>query len=395
MTRMSEILFAHSRLPARTVRLRTAAVGALGGLLVVAYTAFLGMQAIGAWSSEPRVQVYLPTVGDTLGINSDVNYRGMRVGRVIEVDPGVGDPDGPSAEVLVEAEHAESIPAGVHARVLPGTLFGGEYVDLVTPGQPAGNAVARAAAAAGAAGAGGASGADGSGSDGSVVSDHLADGDVVPADTSRSTIRLMDTLEATQRLLSAVDPAQVDAAVSELAGALDGRGDDLNTMIRDADGFLSRWADLEPQVMEDLGLLAENADLLADVEPAFVAALEDSLPLARTVSARERQLQGLLTGTRGLLDGPEGVTAFLRENRVPTARLLDGTAATLEAFAERHPAFAALLGEAPRLLANGAAAVEDGKIQMEGVLGLQFLDPYDAEDCPRYRGLAGSSAGGR
>lgn len=385
---MSEILFAHSRLPARTVRLRAAAVGALGGLLVVAYTAFLGLQAIGAWSGEPRVQVYLPTVGDTLGINSDVKYRGMRVGRVIEVDPGVGDPDGPSAEVLVEAEHAESIPAGVHARVLPGTLFGGEYVDLVTPGQPTGNAVARAAAPAATTGA--------SGADGSEVTDHLADGDVVPADTSRSTLRLMDTLEATQRLLSAVDPAQVDAAVSELAGALDGRGDDLNTMIRDADGFLSRWADLEPQVMEDLGLLADNADLLADVEPAFVAALEDSLPLARTVSARERQLQGLLTDTQGLLDGPEGVTAFLRENRVPTARLLDGTAATLEAFAERHPAFAALLGEAPRLLANGAAAVKDGKIQMEGVLGLQLLDPYDAEDCPRYRGLAGSScAGGR
>lgn len=363
---MSEFLFPHTRLSERALRLRLAVVGLVGALAVGSYVMFLGLQTLGVLSGDVRVQVRLATVGDTLGINSDVKYAGLRVGRVVSVDPGIDDPTGPSAEVLVASDQAVHIPALVRARVLPGTLFGNEYVDLVVPTRDAG--------------------ADG----------HLADGDVVAADTSRRTLRLMATLSATQRLLGAVDPAQWDRALSELAGALDGRGDNIRRFVGDADRFLMRWAHTEPQVMEDLDLLARNADTLTDVEPAFVSTLEDTLPLTRTLVAHRDDTVALLTGTSRLLDGPNGVTAFLRDNGSAVAGLLNATAATLEVFAQRHPAFEALLGKLPSVLMNGARAVKDGRIQMEGVLAPQLLDPYDASDCPRYGDLAGPNCpGGR
>lgn len=358
---MSEFLFAHSKADPRVLRLRLAAVGVVGFLLLGALTGVLGLQTLGVVSDDVRVTVQLPTVGDTLGINSDVKYDGLRVGRVIEVDPA-----GPSAQVLVAPEHAALIPATVAARVLPGTLFGNEYVDLVS---------ADAALTATA---------------------HLADGAVVPADTSTATLRLMDTFSATQRLLAAVDPAQWDVALSQLADALDGRGARIAELVRDGNGFLGRWADLHPQVREDLDLLARDTALAADVEPQLVTALHDTRPLARTLVRQQAEISRLLADVPELLDGETGVTTFLRDNGAATARLLNASAATLEVFAERYPAFAELLRKVPVLLRNGAEAVKNGRIQMEGVLAPQLLDPYDPtdpRDCPTYRGLAGPCGG--
>lgn len=360
---MSEFLFPHSRVDPGVLRLRLAAVGLAGFLVVGLFAGVLGLQTLGVLSSDVRVTVQLPTVGDTLGINSDVKYNGLRVGRVTQVDPA-----GPTAEVLVAPERAALIPAAVSARVLPGTLFGNEYVDLVTA-TTATTAVRPAA--------------------------HLADGAVVPADRSVATLRLMDTFSATQRLLAAVDPAQWDVALSQLADALDGRGARIAGLVRDGDAFLARWTALQPQVRRDLDLLTRDADLAGDVEPQLVAALRDTRPLARTLVEQQEGTTTLLTGTAALTDD---MARFLRTHGAATARLLNATAANLEVFAQRHPAFALLLRKVPVLLRNGAAAVENGRIQMEGVLAPQLLDPYDASDpadCPSYRGLRGRCGGGR
>lgn len=370
---MSEHLFPHARTGRAALRLRLALLGLAGFAALGLVAGVLALQTLGVLSGDVRVTVRLATVGDTLGINSDVKYNGLRVGRVTAVDPVARRAetgwDGPTATVLVAPEHADLIPAAVRARVLPGTLFGNEYVDLV-----ASSTTAPTAAAAGA---------------------HLSDGDVVPADTSRATLRLMDTFSATQRLLAAVDPAQWDVALSQLADSLDGRGARLAQLVRDGDAFLGRWAAVHPQVRRDLDLLAQDSDLLADVEPALVAALRDSRPLARTLVQQRRATTTLLQGVSRLLDGKDGkdgVTAFLRAHGADTSRMLNATAANLKVFAERYPAFASLLRKVPQLLRNGAAAVRGGRIQMEGVLAPQLLDPYDAgdpADCPTYRGLRG------
>lgn len=382
---MSEFLFPHSQVPARTLKLRLAVLGMVGGLLLGMVLGVLALQTLGVLSSSLRVTVQLPTVGDTLGINSDVKYNGLRVGRVIEVDPVAREDetgwDGPTATVLVEPEHAEFIPSGVRARVLPGTLFGNEYVDLVMVGATeTTDGVTAAASTSG-------------GGDVRAASAHLADGDVVEADTSVTTLRLMDTFSATQRLLAAVDPAQWDVALSQLADSLDGRGLKLAEMIKDGGAFLGRWDDLQPQLQEDMDLLAENSDLLADVEPQLIQALRDTRPLARTLVEQQEGTTTLLRGLPALLDGEGGITEFLRTHGGETARLLNATAANLEVFAQRYPSFAKLLQKVPALLRNGAAAVKGGNIQMEGVLSPALVDAYDQADCPEYRGLRGPCGG--
>lgn len=379
---MSEFLFPHSRVDPRTLRLRLAAVGVAGGLLLGAILGVLGLQALGVISDAARVTVQLPTVGDTLAINSDVKFNGLRVGRVIEVDPVARKAetgwDGPTATVLVDTRHAALIPASVKARVLPGTLFGNDFVDLVA-GQDSTRGAGRTTAVAAAPAATG----------------HLVDGDVVEADTSVETLRLMDTLSATQRLLVSIDPAQWDVALSQLADSLDGRGARIAEMVADGNGVLARWAGLQPQVRRDLDLLTTNADLFADIEPQLVRTLEDTRPLARTLVEQQEGTATLLRGLTELLGGEQGIIRFLADNGDETARLLNATAANLEVFAQRHPSFARLLQKVPALLRNGARAVQGGRIQMEGVIAPSFVDEYGPQDCPEYRGLPGRCGGAR
>lgn len=335
---------------------RAALVGALTALSLVVATGLLGASYLGLIGSDLTARANLTTAGDSLGVGSDVKYRGLRVGRVLSVD---ADADEPSAEIVLMSEHADQIPADVTARLLPGTLFGNEYVDLVsdTPASVA----------------------------------HLQDGASIPADTSARTLRLMDTFSATQRLLVAVDPARVDAAVGAVAEALAGRGDELGGLVDDAAALMTSWQANEATFFRDLELVSRNVDLLADLEPGIVATVRDVLPLARTLAERREATRALL-GDAAVLVGD--LATWAEANVEPFARVLAGTAATLSVFARRSAPFELSLSKLPTVLSNGAAAVQGNAIQMNGALALDFPDPYSAEDCPRYGPLSGSNCPG-
>lgn len=355
---MTDFLYPHSQRSPRATRLRQLGIGALATAVFVAAAAYLGGSYIGLLTRDLSVDARLATTGDSLGVGSDVKYRGLRVGRVLEVVSG----DEPSARIVLIREHADEIPADVVARVLPGTLFGNEYVELLTADG------ARAGAAS-----------------------PIADGAVIPADRSARTLRLMDTFSATQRLLVAVDPARLDAAISQLSAALDGRGDDLGRFVKEADLLLAAWSPHEETFYEDLELIARNVDTLADIEPQLVSALEDSLPVARTIAEKERATRRLLDGGTTLLTSVNG---FLQDNTDTFVTMLHGAAATIEAFSQRHARFEELLRKLPPVLVNGANAIQGTAIQMNAAIGVQFPDAYDADDCPRYGHLEGKNCRG-
>ncbi|MDP9822357.1 MCE family protein [Nocardioides massiliensis] len=356
---MTSLLFTRSAASPARLRLRLLLIGACGLAVLGVLGGLLGLSYVGVLTSDVHARAQLLTTGDSLGVGSDVKYRGLRVGRVLRVRPGTT----PEAEVVLMREHLDALPTDVRARVLPATLFGNEYVDLVPPQHP----VTRTGG--------------------------WEDGTVIAVDDSARTVRLMDTFSDTQRLLAAVDPAQLQGALAQLARALDGRGTDLGDFVAQADAVLTRWQQREPALYADLELLAADSRLLADLEPVLVDAVRDSIRVARTLAAQEEALATSLTNGRRLV-AAVGDTLAAESQRL--VRFLRASAATFAVFAQRHPSFELLLSKVPALLDNGAKAVSNGRIQMEGVLGPQLLDPYDADDCPRYRDLPGKNcrAGG-
>jgi phospholipid/cholesterol/gamma-HCH transport system substrate-binding protein len=336
---------------------RMVALAALAATVLAAAATYLGLTYVRVLSSDTAVRAQLPTLGDSLGPGSDVKYHGLVVGKVQRLHTGDGSK---SADLLIDPVQTDQIPADVRARVLPGTLFGAEYVDLVPPRHGAG--------------------------------EPLADGAVVRADTSAHTVRLMDAFETVERVLRSVDPAQLDAALSDLAQALDGRGDDLGRFIRRADRYVGVLAAHEDTFYRDLELLDSALDTATEVEPELVAALRDSVTTARTVVAREQEISRIVAGSTVLARRSRGL---LERDGGKIVRLLGATGPTLSTMASDTDSLEAFLTGAPEVLHNGATSVQGSRIMMEGLIGTNPMDPYTSEDCTRYSPAArGSNCAG-
>src|SRR5690606_9446797 len=125
-------------------------------------------------------------IGGALISGNDVKVNGVIVGavsRIVSAPAG----NGVEVEVALDPQHAERIPADVTARILPATVFGTSFVDLV-PG-----------------GAGGT----------------LRAGQQIAQDASAETLELQAILDGLDNVVSALGPAQLATALDNLAGALE------------------------------------------------------------------------------------------------------------------------------------------------------------------------------
>lgn len=356
---MSDYLFPRA-VSRSALELRLAALAAVLGTIFGIFSLWLGASYVGLIGGDVKATARVVTLGDSLGVNSSVKFRGLKVGRVVTVD-NVRDAGGLyRAHIVIDDEHAGMIPSTVIARVLPGTLFGAEYVELRQPDTVA-------------VFAGGSS---------------LQDGATIAADTSDETVRLMDTFSSLYRVIDEIDPVTLDKAVTQLADALDGRGADLNADVQRVTALVSQYSDAEPTFYRDLDHLTSNLDTLADVQPELAATLRNSLPVAKTIADKAKRIERLTESTTKL---SKHVDRFLVANTGTLAKLLNNTAPVYRTFASNQAAFNAMLKLAPPVLDNGAGSIKDNAIQMEAKFSFGTHPPYTSADCPKYGRLVGSN----
>ena len=318
--------------------------------LFVGYAGWTGLSYLGKVGGGVRLTAFLPTSGDSLGPASNVKYHGLVVGRVITVS---GNAKQSKAEVVLKPEQAKRIPANVTARVLPSTIFGSEYVELVEPRSPASKALPTVRS--------------------------------IPADRSAQTLRIMDAVAAGERILRAVDPSQLDATTSALANMLENNGDDVGQFVERANAYLGTMLEHSDAFYNDLRLLGDVAQGAADAEPHLVAALRNSHDTLRLIVEQKRNLDRLIAGTTGLSSETTGFLTGQRANLVGTVYAGEPI---VHVYNGRRDKLAALLQAVPKVLSNGANGVEDGKIVMEGLMQFpfEFGKPYNSGDCVRYVG---------
>lgn len=85
------------------------------------------------WQSADTVTLHATRIGNELSVPADVKLNGVLVGRVSKTATTGGDT---TLTLKISKSMISSIPSNVMARILPKTLFGEKYVDLVTPAQP-------------------------------------------------------------------------------------------------------------------------------------------------------------------------------------------------------------------------------------------------------------------
>jgi phospholipid/cholesterol/gamma-HCH transport system substrate-binding protein len=170
-----------------------------------------------------RVTLMAQRIGNQLQNSSDVKIRGLIVGEVRSI---TSTGDGASIELALQPDQVASIPDNVSARILPKTLFGERFVDLVIPASPSATAI--------------------------------AEGDRIGQDRTKVAIELERVFDDLLPLLRTVKPEKLSATLNALATALDGRGTQLGENLVRADRYFAAVNPKMPTIQADISELATS-----------------------------------------------------------------------------------------------------------------------------------------
>jgi phospholipid/cholesterol/gamma-HCH transport system substrate-binding protein len=328
-------------------------IGLLGGL-VLAY-------GQGMFADRVFVTAVVDNAGGSLTAGSDVKSRGVIVGRVDSISSAG---DGVRIGLQLDGASARKLPQSVQARVIPATVFGTTAVDLVVP-------------------------------EGAAESDvGLPPGHEIGQDLSSPTLELQDTLDDTDRVLSAVEPAKLATTLASIANALDGRGRELGGTIETLEGYLERLEPHLPLLQEDLRLAAIDLRVLADVSPDLLAAVDNSLPTNRTIVAKRQELATALTDAHELVETAE---EFLSDQRKVILRTLANAAKAFDALFDHRAGLPEGFRSFIEFAERGSQAFSGGpflRTDSEVHITTGGAVPYTAADCPQYGPVVGDDCGG-
>ncbi|HWJ83648.1 MAG TPA: MCE family protein [Nocardioides sp.] len=330
------------------------------GILVLVGIVLVGvlvsLRSNGTFGQSPHVTAEVATAGGALRKGSDVKMNGVIVGKVSRI--ARADDGAVSVDMEMSEEDLGHVPANVVARILPATVFGTTYVDLVVHGEGS--------------------------------SDHLEAGDVVQPDRTQSTLELQQALDDIDRLTKALGPKELASAIGSAADALDGRGGQLNASVRTINSYLDRINGRMPAIRSDLEGLATTSDVLDEVAPGLLDATDDSLVFLHTVVTQEAALTSLISGGTALA---ETADRFLTRNQRDLVAWINDTGRFVDAIYDNRRA--GITDAVTVNLAAGRvlqAAVDHGFVKTDGVMRTD-LPPYYASR-PTYARSTGPSDAG-
>jgi phospholipid/cholesterol/gamma-HCH transport system substrate-binding protein len=303
------------------------------------------------FQSTIPVTLYAQRAGEQLDLPADVMVRGIDVGQVRaeQVTRGYAKLD-----IALYPAEVHLIPANVTAEILPETLFGEKYVDLVLPAHPA--APIRANAVIG----------------------------LNRSTTALETDQLFNNLLP---LLRALHPAQLSETLSALANALSGRGAELGANLVGADTYFKGF---NPH----LGVFEADIAGLANVAGDYSAAAQNILTLARNFSFNARTLvekqdtfAQFLAGTSGFANT---MTAVLQQNETNLILLPTASLPTLQVLARYAPEYTCLVDGLVKLspllhAAFGALPGSHSELHITLLVNQKQGAPYTyPTDLPKY-----------
>ncbi|SNS53183.1 virulence factor Mce family protein [Rhodococcoides kyotonense] len=304
----------------------------------------------GAFDRAPEVYADIPASAGLLVGEIGVLYRGVQVGKVVDIDSGV---DRSRVTMQMDPDEMGTVPASALVRVVPRTLFGDVYLGLVDADTP---------------------------------SRRLSAGTTLAVDTSEDAVQLADVYRRVTDLLDRLEPAKAQTALTAISTALHGRGADLGETI---DRLASVSAQLEPHIgaaLDHTTSFRQVTEALADATPDVLATVDAATTLSRTALDRAGGVEALMATAAGLTGSADTVT---QENTDAMITVIHRGATVLDTVSENSVGLAETLDMFEPFGAAGARIFASGRFDITAVPDFSDPLPYTAADCPRYPGLDG------
>jgi phospholipid/cholesterol/gamma-HCH transport system substrate-binding protein len=276
---------------------------------------FLAVLALLAWLSvalynkqfTPVTVVTLSTdsVGNEMHLGAMVMVRGVQVGSVRQIS---ADGSGAQLELALQPGEASWLPANVTAEMLPTTLFGERYVDLILPAHRSAQTLAATR--------------------------------VISQNRSADAIELEKVLDNLLPSLQAVEPDKLSITLSTIAQGLQGRGAELGQTLVTLNSYLGGLNPQLPQMDSDIEQLAALTRAYNQAAPAILQALDDFTIPSQTLASLQSTFAAALST---LTTASEDLRSFLDANSPNLINLGTDSTATLQILARYSPEFPCVL----------------------------------------------------
>jgi virulence factor Mce-like protein len=252
-----------------------------------------------------KVTLMAAQIGNQLQSDSDVKIRGLIVGEVRSI---TSTGSGARIELALQPDQVANIPVDVSARILPKTLFGERYIDLIIPTNPSPRT--------------------------------MADGDIIGQDRSTVGIELERVWDNLLPLLRTVKPEKLAATLNALATALDGRGTQLGENLVRADKYFATINPKMPTIQADISRLADVAKTYSDAVPDILRTLKALTTTSNTIVAKQDALAGFLAGTAGFANTAATFLGSNGDRIIQVGSVQRPTLALAARYAPEYPCFA-------------------------------------------------------
>ena len=301
-----------------------------------------------AFTTSTNVTVVADRAGLQLARFSDVRLHGALVGHVKSIAS-----DGKRARITLALDpaSARTIPTNVEVQILPTTLFGRNYIELIPP------------------------------KTGTAAGQTLRDGSVVPHERVTTNVALQSILANLFPLLRSVRPADLNATLYAIAHGLQGKGDQLGDTFEVLDDYLNRVNVKLPTLKKDLSLLSEVSHTYDLAAPDLIRLLRNATVTAKTLTDKQGELNRALGSITGLASTTRVTLSENEQALIDQTRSGRPLLALLDTYS---PELNCLLTGLDRQRPNASNVFQGGIIHQTLELGAPQRTAYTAADAPEY-----------
>lgn len=270
----------------------------LAAIVAVALTMF-----VGGFSTSKPVYLDAPRAGLVMDKDAKVKIRGVQIGHVSDI---AYTGDQARLTLAIEPDQLKMVPANATVDIRSTTVFGAKYVNFVEPEVPA--------------------------------AQHLQAGATLTAQSV--TVEFNTLFQHLTDVLGKIAPEKLNATLTALGTALQGRGDKLGQLLVDSDEYLRDINPSLPDLQRDLQTSVGVTDLYADTAPNLLRTTDNAAVTSKTIVDHQDSLDAVLLNLIGLADT---TGAVLKENENGLSTALDLLRPTAELLNEYNPALYCLV----------------------------------------------------
>ncbi|QBS42695.1 MCE family protein [Nocardia sp. CS682] len=330
--------------------------GAAMVLVLVAIVAVALVMFVGGFTPTATVTVDAPRSGLVLDPDAKVKVRGVEIGRVVAIDQTA---DGASLKLALNPDQLKLVPANAGVDIRSTTVFGAKYVNFTVPEQPSSASLQPGAR---------------------VAVQHV-------------TVEFNTLFQHLSDVLAKVEPEKLNATLSALGTALQGRGEKLGDLLARSDAYLRDINPYLPTLQEDLVRTGAVTDLYADTVPDLLRTVDNATGTSQTLVDEQQSLDNMLANLTGLADTTGSV---LRENEGNFSTALDLLRPTTSLLFEYAPALGCIINGLGPMMPL-AEDVFGGKLPGIG-MNTNFMfgaQPYKyPDDLPKVNATGGPQCAG-